>query len=205
MTFMFPTSLTGATFDWLCLPRDQLPALAEEYIHMLDTAETKEVCACEWVVHPDDVDKPEGKRRIRASGLPSIDCWVHTAEGKILGFFTWLFKVRTLPTQEHDQQQEEVNLITSTTALTFEEFKEKWEELNEIKPARYLESLKAKTILGPEQTGTVHDKRQEVESPLPEWDGEGMSVFPTLDAPNDPTCGACGKVHVPAYRFSCNE
>lgn len=78
--------------DWLAVPKDGLPALIAEYVTLVSESETNEFCTCEWIVHPDDVGKTEKRRMRRGEEKP--DCWIHTKQGFILGFFTWLFKVR---------------------------------------------------------------------------------------------------------------
>ena len=79
-------------YTWLHFPKAQVPALVTEYIAELVTSPTNKYCTCEWIVHRDDVDLPPGvKRRVR-KGQTSWDCWIHTKEGMILGFFTWVFR-----------------------------------------------------------------------------------------------------------------
>lgn len=66
-----------------------LPTLAADFVEILETNQTNEVCDCQWIVHPDDEEKEEGTRRMRR-GMPSPICPVHTREGMILGFFKWV-------------------------------------------------------------------------------------------------------------------
>lgn len=66
-----------------------LPDRVAEYVRLIELEETNRICKCEWIVHPDDVDKPEGGRRIR-KGEPHLACPVHTKEGFLIGFFRWL-------------------------------------------------------------------------------------------------------------------
>jgi len=55
------------------------------YIASIEKERTNKICKCEWIVHPDDTDKPEGERRMRR-GEATLDCPVHTKEGFIIGF-----------------------------------------------------------------------------------------------------------------------
>src|ERR1700752_2367833 len=82
---------------WLSLPVANMPALVAEYVKAIEIEQTNKFCKCEWIVHPDDTHLAEGARRIR-KGEAAPDCWVHTKEGFLLGFFDWLFKVREKPT-----------------------------------------------------------------------------------------------------------
>lgn len=41
---------------FLCVPQQDIPHLAGEYLEVLKTARTIDWCACKWDVHPDDVD-----------------------------------------------------------------------------------------------------------------------------------------------------
>lgn len=77
--------------SWLSIPLEELMQLVADYTSWVETAETKEVCKCEWIIHPDDINKKpeEGKRRMRR-GDTSLDCPAHTKEGYLLGFFEWL-------------------------------------------------------------------------------------------------------------------
>lgn len=71
-----------------------LPPVVGEWVRILETQETLEMCGCTWIIHPDDVNKEEGKRRIR-SGEAHPACPVHTKEGFILGFFRWVITGET--------------------------------------------------------------------------------------------------------------
>jgi len=88
--------INGEAYVWtvdgqptFLLPMVELPPLVTQYVDIIETDKTLNHCTCEWVVHPDDVGMPEGQRRIR-HGEPDLNCKVHTREGFILGFFTWL-------------------------------------------------------------------------------------------------------------------
>lgn len=56
------------------------------YVKSLETEETTKHCKCEWIVHPDDIRKPEGQARRIRKGEATLDCPVHTKEGFLLGF-----------------------------------------------------------------------------------------------------------------------
>lgn len=102
----------GQTF--LALPKSDVPNLVAEFVEMLELAPTEQYCTCEWIIHPEDVanEIPEGKRRKRR-GAAAWDCWVHTKQGFIMGFFTWVFTVRDVakptvktPDQWNDEDTE---------------------------------------------------------------------------------------------------
>jgi hypothetical protein len=40
----------------ITLKRDTLPLLAERYAAFMETQRTRDLCACEWIVHPDDME-----------------------------------------------------------------------------------------------------------------------------------------------------
>src|SRR5258706_367586 len=81
---------THLTIEWITLPVADLPQLVADYVKLIELGETTTAgCKCQWIVHPDDVDKPDGQRRIR-KGDASLKCPVHTKEGFLLGFFAWL-------------------------------------------------------------------------------------------------------------------
>jgi len=94
--------INGEAYTWtvggyttFLLPMVELPPLVTQYVALIETDKTLNHCTCSWVVHPDDVGMPEGHRRIR-KGEPDLNCKVHTREGFILGFFTWLQGQKTL-------------------------------------------------------------------------------------------------------------
>lgn len=79
-----------------------IPQLVIDYVAWLEETETKYTCTCSWTVHPDDVNKPEGKRRIHR-GEPDLNCKVHTREGFLLGFLEYAICDRpTTPAVELD-------------------------------------------------------------------------------------------------------
>lgn len=88
-----PTLAEAPTVGWLSIPLADVMQLVADYTTWVETAETAEVCKCEWIIHPDDINKKpeEGKRRMRR-GDTSLDCPAHTKEGYLLGFFEWLKK-----------------------------------------------------------------------------------------------------------------
>lgn len=79
---------TDIPVEFVSLPKRELPQLAERYVKMLETQRTDDLCECEWIIHPDDTDKPKGKRR-RIRGATSFECQIHTKEGFALGFVRW--------------------------------------------------------------------------------------------------------------------
>jgi len=46
--------------EWLSLAKSHIPQAVTEYIHLLETGETRKWCKCPWIVHPDDANVPEG-------------------------------------------------------------------------------------------------------------------------------------------------
>lgn len=83
------TTSFGAEF--YSIPVEGLPQMVGDYVLMISKERTLRLCKCEWIIHPDDVDKPEGTRR-RRRGEPTLDCPIHSKEGFLMGFFTWMFK-----------------------------------------------------------------------------------------------------------------
>lgn len=78
------------SMEFITLPTERLPQLVADYVTHIETNTTARAgCECEWIMHPDDGDKPEDKRRYRR-GAENLLCPVHTKEGFILGFFTWV-------------------------------------------------------------------------------------------------------------------
>lgn len=59
------------------------------YVRAIEIGISDELCKCDWIIHPDDLDKPKGKRRKRRS-TPHFDCPVHTREGFLFGFLEWM-------------------------------------------------------------------------------------------------------------------
>ena len=60
-----------------------------QYITAIETGKSDDLCQCQWIIHPDDVDLPKGKRR-KARGTVSFLCPVHTREGFLVGFLDWM-------------------------------------------------------------------------------------------------------------------
>lgn len=88
-----PVRMQPTTQAWYSVPVNGLPDLVAAYVKVIESGETATSgCKCEWIIHPDDVDKPEGKRRIR-QGEATLDCPVHTKEGFLLGFFAWVLEL----------------------------------------------------------------------------------------------------------------
>lgn len=61
-----------------------------DYVKSLETDVTTKHCKCEWIVHPDDVRKPESQARRIRKGEATLDCPVHTKEGFLLGFLNYM-------------------------------------------------------------------------------------------------------------------
>lgn len=99
---MGPDFVAGGD-HYLCLPKQDMPALAAEFVKLLELEQTNKYCTCEWVIHPADTQLAEGMRRVR-KGEPALDCMVHTKEGFLLGFTHWLFYMRN---QEPEPIKEE--------------------------------------------------------------------------------------------------
>jgi len=85
-----PKLATALPCAYISLPALDIPKLAEEYIAAMEVQRTDDWCRCEWIIHPDDVDLPKGKRRKRR-GEQADDCPVHTKEGFLIYFFEWVF------------------------------------------------------------------------------------------------------------------
>jgi hypothetical protein len=71
---------------WLNLPKREIPKFAQQYADMIETAATKEMCRCGWIMKEMNGEtKPW-----RQDEHPW--CPVHTKVGFILGFYEWMFK-----------------------------------------------------------------------------------------------------------------
>lgn len=81
----------GPMAQFLSLPIKELPFMVQAYVNHIETERTNRLCKCEWIIHPDDVDKPEGSRRIR-KGQEHAACPVHTKIGFLLYFFDHYFR-----------------------------------------------------------------------------------------------------------------
>lgn len=82
---------TGRTKRFDSIDPMQRVALVHRYVQAMETEKTKKWCKCEWIIHPDDVEKAEGQRRVRP-GESHPECPVHTREGFLLHFFDWAEK-----------------------------------------------------------------------------------------------------------------
>lgn len=84
--------LSAAGFDFLESVGEELPTTLRlhigQYVRAIETETTEKWCRCEWIIHPDDVNKRKGTRRKRR-GDTHFDCPVHTREGFIMGFLIW--------------------------------------------------------------------------------------------------------------------
>lgn len=76
--------------EFFAVPRAELESLANKYTDFIKLSPTDVVCKCEWLVHPDDVDLPIGKRRVKRS-KEHPRCKQHTSIGFLLGFFAFVF------------------------------------------------------------------------------------------------------------------
>lgn len=73
------------------IPDATLDEKLAEYFKAMETGVTDDWCLCTWIIHPDDVNKPKGKRRKRlVEHHPR--CPAHTKEGLVLGFIRWVSK-----------------------------------------------------------------------------------------------------------------
>jgi hypothetical protein len=75
---------------YIALALYDIPFMVQAYISMVETERTNRLCKCEWIIHPDDKEKPEGSRRIH-KGQESPHCPVHTKFGFLLYFFDHYF------------------------------------------------------------------------------------------------------------------
>jgi len=87
---VLPPALGTVPCEYISLPALDIPKLAQAYIAGMEAEKTDDWCRCEWIVHPDDVDKPKGSRRKRRGDL-AWDCPLHTKEGFLIYFFEWVF------------------------------------------------------------------------------------------------------------------
>ena len=79
------------TMLWLSLPIADYETYIADYVRALEVERTDEWCTCEWIVHPDDMNKARGLRRKRR-GETSLDCPIHTKEGFLIGFIKYVNK-----------------------------------------------------------------------------------------------------------------
>lgn len=83
------SSFNGGNRITVSLSDNRLREMLIRYIRALQTSATREHCTCEWVMHPDDTDKPAEKQRLRILEENQF-CPVHTFEGRMVGFFDWM-------------------------------------------------------------------------------------------------------------------
>lgn len=76
--------------EMLSIPKGDIRRLAAEYLAWLEVTPTNKLCQCVKSMHPEDSDKPEGTRRYRVVD-PLDTCVLHSPEGKITGFFEYVF------------------------------------------------------------------------------------------------------------------
>lgn len=88
---VLPLNAFDYEVHYLAVPLEDLTTWVLRYVEALETGETKKWCRCLWKIHPDDIDKPEGTRRMRRVD-DDLECPIHTREGFLLNFFTWLEK-----------------------------------------------------------------------------------------------------------------
>lgn len=71
---------------WVSIPLDgDMAAIMQmigEYVTWVETAQTKDVCKCEWIQHP--------RNGLVRSGETALDCPAYSKEGLLLGFMEWL-------------------------------------------------------------------------------------------------------------------
>lgn len=63
----------------------------KEYFEKMDTVPTREWCTCPWIIHPDDHNVEEGKRRMRRQDTDDL-CPIHSREGMLLYFFAFVME-----------------------------------------------------------------------------------------------------------------
>lgn len=85
---MSPTK--AEELEFYSIPVKHLDGLIRAYVDYIMLSPTDETCACEWIIHPDDIEEPAGKRRVKR-GAEDPNCQVHTKRGYLLGFFKQLF------------------------------------------------------------------------------------------------------------------
>lgn len=78
-------------YKYISIPIVDIPAMAEAYVTAIETQRTNEWCRCEWIIHPEDGDKPKGKRRMKR-GAEAPDCPVHTKAGFLIYFFQFMIE-----------------------------------------------------------------------------------------------------------------
>lgn len=106
------SDLVGTVY--LSIPKEDIPRLAAEYCEKLETEPSDKWCNCDWALHPDDENLGPTQCSICAvekeNHIPEIGsfdhnfrgrrkrlvnnnetCPVHTREGRIMGFFDWVF------------------------------------------------------------------------------------------------------------------
>jgi hypothetical protein len=86
---MTSEEISESVVEYLAIPMKDLLGLITEYVMAIEVEQTNKYCKCEWIIHPDDVDKAEGQRRVRRGDV-SLLCPVHTKEGFLHGFFVWV-------------------------------------------------------------------------------------------------------------------
>jgi hypothetical protein len=114
------TIATGSTLPRIApeafsLVKSEIPDLVRDYIIWVETAETANLCSCEYIIHPDDTEKPEGSRRMRRIGAPAFDCMAHSREGLVMGFFTWAFMIRHGKAEFRTREPKQLNVVVQTT------------------------------------------------------------------------------------------
>lgn len=69
---------------------DAMRYAVSAYLSAMKTGTTAEYCACTWAVHPEDIHLPATSTRRMRLIVEHELCPVHTFEGRLLYFFTWL-------------------------------------------------------------------------------------------------------------------
>lgn len=89
-TTIYGVHSEGEMTEFLSIPKAEIPTIATLYVDSLEVEQSRKWCKCEWIIHPDDLEMPEGQRRMRR-GAQDEQCPVHTRVGFILGFFEFVF------------------------------------------------------------------------------------------------------------------
>lgn len=83
------TNVTAKALTHTELVDGGLRSAVEQYFEKMDTVPTREWCTCPWIIHPDDHNVEEGKRRMRRADDDEM-CPLHSRKGMLLYFFTWV-------------------------------------------------------------------------------------------------------------------
>lgn len=81
-----PVEIPQEIVDTLNHAQQAQLVLIQGYLEWMEQAGTLEVCACEWIIHPDDLEKASGKRRMMRTTEDHPLCPVHTKAGFLFYF-----------------------------------------------------------------------------------------------------------------------